>query len=58
MIVSTNNAHAWPTDKLAQRVANDLGVQVIQAGGRFIEQQHGRILDQSARDCGTLLLAA
>lgn len=45
-------------DIIGNGAGDDLGVQVIKTGSRFIEQEDGRRFDEGAGDGGTLLLAA
>src|SRR3954471_22416213 len=56
MIVRTNHANFLSRDILPQSSGNDLGVQVIQAGGWLVEQQDRGLLNQGPGNGGPLLL--
>ena len=56
--MGANDADARANDILPKRVADNLSVQVVEAGGRFIQQEHAWFFDERACDGGPLLLAA
>src|SRR6188768_3016579 len=58
VIVGANDANARADDVLAERVADDLGVEIVEAGSGLVQKKHGRLLDQRAGDGGALLLTA
>ena len=56
VIVGANDANARANDVLAECVADDLGVEIVEAGIGLVQKKHGRLLDQRAGDSGALLL--
>ena len=54
----TNHTDAWAVYESFEGARDDLGVQVIEAGGGFVEQENLRLFDEGAGDGGALLLAA
>ena len=58
MIVRADDADPTGGNILLKSVADDFGVEVVEAGGRLIQQEHRRLLDQRAGNRGSLLLAS
>src|ERR1051326_1909419 len=56
--MGANHANAAGGDELLQGTADHAGVQLIETGSRFVEEQDGGFFNQGARDGGPLLLAA
>ena len=56
VIVRANHTDAPIGNILLESVADDPGVEVVQAGGGFVQQEHRRLLDQCAGNGGALLL--
>ena len=58
MIVSANDADARAGDVLAERVADHLSVEVVQAGSGLVQQQNFGMFDERTSDGRALLLAS
>ena len=58
VIVGANDANPRAGDVLAKGVADDLRVQVVEAGSGFVQEENLRFLDERAGDGGALLLPA
>ena len=57
VIVGADDANARTNDVLAERVADDLSIEIVEAGSGFVQKKHGRLFDEGAGDGGALLLA-
>src|SRR5712671_2565200 len=57
-VMRANDAEPSADDELLEGAADDAGVQVVEAGGRLVEEQDGGFLDEGARNRRPLLLAA
>ncbi len=55
--MGTDDADTIASDEVLQGARDDAGVQIVEAGGWFIQEQHERILDEGAGDGSALLLA-
>src|SRR3954463_13850415 len=57
-VVRADHTDAGASYEILQGAADDLRVEIIEAGSGFIEQQNFRLFDKRASDGGALLLAA
>lgn len=58
VIVGGDEAHARGREVAAEEFHDDAAVEVIEAGGGFVEEEDGGFLDEGAGDGGALLLSA
>src|SRR5690606_35059454 len=58
LIVGGDEAHARGREVAAEEFHDDAAVEVIEAGGGFVEEEDVGFLDEGAGDGGALLLSA
>jgi hypothetical protein len=58
VVVRGDEAHAGVREVGAEEFGDDAGIEVVEAGGGFVEEEDGGFLDEGAGDGGALLLSA